>query len=107
MNWPSLILATNFAWGMFRANHKINVLSVYSEQISEQGRLPKELGDELVEVMGTMRWAELRSEMADTGVKVGTNAGNVNVPEDVPKTLNLCQQYSFHQLMWSSLAAWH
>ena len=54
--------------------------------------------------MGAMRWAELESEMADTGVKVGTNAGNVNVPEDVPKTLNLCQQYSFPQLMRRSLA---
>ena len=43
--------------------------------------------------------------MADTGVKVGTSAGNVNVPEDVPKTLNIYQQYSFHQLMRRSLAA--
>lgn len=52
------------------------------EELSEQGRLPKELGDELIEVMGATRQAELESEMAGTGVKVGTNAGNVNVPED-------------------------
>ena len=52
------------------------------EEFSKQGRLPRELDDELAEAMGATRRAELESEMADTGVKVDTNAGNVNVPED-------------------------
>jgi len=35
--------------------------------------------------MGATRQAVLELEMADTGVKVGTNAGNVNAPEDGAK----------------------
>jgi len=34
------------------------------------------------EVMGAMKRAELESVMANTGEKVGTKAGKVNVPDD-------------------------
>ena len=62
----------------------MTALFVFShrEELSEQGRLPKELAHELGKVMGATRQAKLELEMADTGVKVGTNAGNMNVPED-------------------------
>ena len=35
-----------------------------------------------------MRRAELESVLADTGAKVGTKAGKVNVPDDVPEAAN-------------------
>jgi len=37
------------------------------------------------EVMGATKRAELESVMADTGEKVGTKAGKVNVPDDAPE----------------------
>ena len=67
---------------MTRTNNKCYVsLSPKREGFSKQGMLPRELDDELAEAMGATRRAELELEMADTDVKVGTNAGNVNVPE--------------------------
>ena len=35
--------------------------------------------------MGATKWAKLESVMADTGEKVGTKAGKVNVPDDTPE----------------------
>ena len=35
-----------------------------------------------------MKRAELESVMADTGEKVGTKAGKVNVPDDIPEATN-------------------
>lgn len=37
------------------------------------------------EVMGATQWAEHESVMADTGEKVGTKVGKVNVPDDAPE----------------------
>ena len=53
----------------------------HKEDLSKPGRLPIELEDVLAEAMGATRRAELESVMADSGVKVGTNEGNVTVPE--------------------------
>jgi len=40
------------------------------------------------EEIGAMKRAELKPVMADTGEKVGTKAGKVNVPDDVPEATN-------------------
>jgi len=58
----------------------LSVLS-HREELSEQGRLTNELGNTLYRGSGSHEQAELNSEMADTGVNVGTNADNVNIHE--------------------------
>ena len=44
-------------------------------------------GDAKVGEVGAMRWAELETVMADTGINVRTNTGRINLPdatEEIP-----------------------
>ena len=54
-------------------------------ELPKLGRLLDTLGLANGEVMGATKRAALESVMANTGEKVGTKAGKVNVPDDAPK----------------------
>ena len=58
---------------------------VTDAELPRLGRLLATLELANGEVMGATKRAELESVMADTGEKVGTKAGKVNIPDDAPE----------------------
>jgi len=69
------------------------------------GRLLVTLGLTNGEEIGAMKRADLESVMADTGEKVGTKAGKVNIPDHIPEATNETLASPEQQLIWRSLLA--
>ena len=83
-NWPCVILLTSLAGIGAWPGPIMEALSnlVPKAEFARLGTLLMTLDGSVEKNVGATRRAELESVMADPGVKVGTNAGRVIVPEE-------------------------